>query len=98
MPDRSRTLTALALLAATTTCTDPLSAPARQLYGSWTWVHSCGGFLGHCITPESVGYTERLEFRHLGPVSVAETWRDDGLYRRETFRLEERAVPSGTRS
>lgn len=79
-------------------CAGDVAGPVEALYGSWTWVSSCGGLGGGCRTPTSVGYTERLvlERAFLGG-GVATMWRDDTLYWRQAFRVRWREDPAGTR-
>lgn len=35
---------------------------ANDLTGTWNWVSSQGGFVGHTLTPESEGYRQKLIF------------------------------------
>jgi hypothetical protein len=82
----------LAVLGIVAACSSPLIPTAERLYGSWTWVTSCGGITGQCLTPSSVGYTQRLELRRDG---IADLYRDDTLYLRRRFRLDSRESTGG---
>jgi len=39
---------------------------SEELYGTWTWVESCGGFAGIKYTPATEGYTSAIEFNSSG--------------------------------
>ncbi len=48
-------------------CTQDSVRPENQdLFNRWTWVQSCGGLAGQCITPASSGKAVELEFSEDG--------------------------------
>ena len=77
-----RLLLALAWLALAPACSNPGGPDARQIYGSWDWLRSCGGIAGHCETPATAGYTERFVFETPGGYR---RYRNDVVIERGTF-------------
>jgi len=52
---------------------------SEQLYGSWQWIKTEGGFIGSGgpnNTPQSAGYTKKIIFK---PEGVAQYFRNDTI-------------------
>jgi hypothetical protein len=95
---RFAVILACAAGAALTACSDTLASSAQRLAGSWTWVHTYGGIIGHVITPASAGYTERLRFTEdMWWFGTVESYRDDTLIVRRRYQLRLRDFGHGER-
>ena len=46
---------------------------SKEIFGTWVWVQSSGGFTGHTINPSTVGYSGTVEFNKNG---IYKTYKD----------------------
>ena len=72
------------LTAGCSTQTGPSEFPLEEIYGSWDWIKSVGGFAGETKTPSSTGYTMRLVFNTNG---TFEWYRADTLMASARFTI-----------
>lgn len=79
--DRAMTLRTGSLLAAAlllcASCASFTSERQNRIVGSWRWVYSVGGFVGHKISPAMEGYSERR--LRIWPDYTFERYRADTL-------------------
>lgn len=54
----------------------PVDPEIAQLYGTWQWIKTQGGFGGDLQTPQSTGHTASVIFHSAG---IAQFFRDDTL-------------------
>ena len=64
---------------------DVIVHPIPNVLSDWSWLNSSGGIAGVYLTPESTGYTQRLEFWQ---DSTARMYRGDTLWWIDTFTVE----------
>lgn len=74
-----------------THCSDKPATPvlSEGLIGSWQWLQSCGGFTGHCLTPDSLEYEKMIT---LSADSMFYSYRDDSLLYMRAFTVTEMEV------
>lgn len=78
---RTMTLRTACLLSAAlllcASCASLTSERQNRIVGSWRWVYSVGGFVGHKISPDMEGYSERR--LRIWPDYTFERYRADTL-------------------
>ncbi len=69
---------------------EPVAPELAQLYASWEWVKSFGGYSGQTRTPESTGETKTTRFLHNG---IVQFYRNDRLVSQSRFGIAKESFP-----
>jgi hypothetical protein len=70
----------------------PVDPEVSQLYGTWQWLKTQGGFGGDVYTPQSTGQTAKVIFR---PTGIAQFYRNDTLVKQLGYAVIKRNPYTG---
>lgn len=79
-----RTFITISILLFLTGCSLLPGQDDTKLVGSWNWVSSQGGFVGHTLTPKSEGYFQTLNFHKDQTYSIK---RDGKPHKQGTYEI-----------
>ncbi len=66
--------------------------PTSSLIGNWSWIESCGGLHGGCITPVTSHYNMKLTFTQ---DSLEYVYQNDTLITTNNFKIFENIIDFG---
>jgi hypothetical protein len=69
---------------------EPVAPELVQLYGSWEWVKSFGGYAGQTRTPESTSETAKVVFL----ANIVQFYRNNTLFSQSRFGMAKEPFPS----
>jgi hypothetical protein len=81
----------LLIIFSATACEKEIDEPVYEIFGSWNWLKSYGGFTGHVLkTPENTGVSQVITFLPTDTVII--TANADTIHRTDYFLSREKSI------